>query len=759
MSSAFAIVTGLLLAFQLNAPQAVRIPDPPKEHPRLYLSGEDVKELKSRVESKKGQQIIRALEKAGRDRTPEEEQAETDHGFRYYFKMRGVTSRAQLHALRYLVYHDKEEARTAISEMLDTLKKTNYGTTFDLSRASGAMLMVGAIVYDWCYDQMTAQEKQAYVQEFIRIAGTMECRYPPKRNEALAGHGSEWMILRDMLSAGIAIYDEYPDMFNYVRETLEEDYIPIRNYIYAGGNQHQGTSYATVRLSNDLISMWILDRMGARNLYTDGMRDVLYDFIYRRRPDGKVIPAGDVNHVRKSFDSYALPAFLAAAYWKDEYLAYEWQRKPSVEPHCLIFRLLWEDFDLVGKAPDSLPLTRFSGTPFGWMIARTGWNDDAVIAEMKINEQFAGNHQHLDGGSFQLYYKGPLAIDSGIYQSVQGGYNSPNNKNYTKRTIAHNSLLIYDPDEVFECFNYGGADKTQTAANDGGQRMPGIGWDTCRSLEQLLSEEYTVGKTLAHGFGPDREKPVYSYLKGDITQAYSKKAQEVQRSFVFLNLGKTDIPGAMIIYDRVTSSEPSLRKSWLLHSIEEPEIKGGCFTVRRTKNGDTGMLYGRNLLPQNAEIIKIGGPGKEFWVDGQNYPADPQPNRPDEAGERGAWRIEISPSAQETHTPFLNVLQVADGNCQSFLNVQELATEKICGALVGGYAVLFSKSGQPLKSDITLSIPRCEASHAQVLFTDLAPGQWQISRCGKKVAKGTVREDGTWWLKLKPGEYTVKMIQ
>ncbi|MBQ9256423.1 MAG: hypothetical protein IJ181_04805 [Acidaminococcaceae bacterium] len=95
MSSAFAIVTGLLLAFQPNASQVVRIPDPPKEHPRLYLSGEDVKELKSRMESKKGQQIIRALEKAGRDRTPEEELAETDRGFRYYFKKRGVTSRAQ----------------------------------------------------------------------------------------------------------------------------------------------------------------------------------------------------------------------------------------------------------------------------------------------------------------------------------------------------------------------------------------------------------------------------------------------------------------------------------------------------------------------------------------------------------------------------------------------------------------------------------------------------------------------------------------
>ena len=78
--------------------------------------------------------------------------------------------------------------------------------------------------------------------------------------------------------------------------------------------------------------------------------------------------------------------------------------------------LLWRDFDLEPKSPDDLPLTRYSGTPFGWMIARTGWDKDCVIAEMKVNENFVGNHQHLDAGSFQIYYKGPLAIDSGAYQ-------------------------------------------------------------------------------------------------------------------------------------------------------------------------------------------------------------------------------------------------------------------------------------------------------------------------------------------------------
>lgn len=126
---------------------------------------------------------------------------------------------------------------------------------------------------------------------------------------------------------------------------------------------------------------------------------------------------------------------LASSFYKDSYLAYEYERKPNIERHCLIFDILWRDLDLKAKAPDDLPLTRYSGSPFGWMIARTAWDENSVIAEMKINEQFVGNHQHLDGGSFQLYYKGPLAIDAGAYQGSSGGYNSPHNKNFFKRTM------------------------------------------------------------------------------------------------------------------------------------------------------------------------------------------------------------------------------------------------------------------------------------------------------------------------------------
>ncbi|MBQ7269219.1 MAG: heparinase II/III family protein [Bacteroidales bacterium] len=730
----------------------VKIPDPPKKHPRLYLRQDDLPEVRARVESPDGQRIIRALRKAAVPRTPEEEAKEDRSGFRYYMRMRGLTSQAQLDAIDYLLYDDREAGRRAIDGMLDSLKHTNFGTRNDMSRASGIMLMVGGLVYDWCYPLLSKEEKKAFYSEFIRIAGTMECHYPPKRDEYLAGHGSEWMILRDMLSAGIAVYDEYPDMFNYVREMLEQKYIPIRNYLYGGRNYHQGTDYGNVRLSCDFISLWILDRMGARNLYSPDMRYVLYDYIYRRRPDGKMLPAGDVNHNRAYIDTYPVPMMLASSYWKDPYLAGEWELKPSVEPHCLIFNLLWRDFNLQGRSPEGLPLTMYSPSPYGWMVARTGWDENSVIAEMKVNEQFFGNHQHQDGGAFQIYYKGPLAIDSGIYQSVQGGYNSLNNKNYTKRTIAHNSLLVYDPDEVFECWAYGGENKTRTAANDGGQRLCGEGWNTCRSYEDLMSDEYTVGRVLAHNFGPSEKVPVYTYMKGDITQAYSKKVRDVRRSFVFFNLRNNTVPAAMIVYDHLEATNPDFKKTWLLHSIEEPEIEGRSFYVRRTTCGDSGMLRCESLLPENGVIEKIGGPGKEFLVDGINYPADPQPNRPDPAGERGAWRVEVSPATASAEDCFLHVMQVADNGCTSFSKVSAIEGEDVCGAVVAGHGALFHKKSETLKGSFSFSLK----SDCYLLVCDLEPGNWTVIRDGKTIQKNAKSEmgNGTLWLRTEPGTYT-----
>jgi hypothetical protein len=93
---------------------------------------------------------------------------------------------------------------------------------------------------------------------------------------------------------------------------------------------------------------------------------------------------------------------------------------------------------------------------------------------------------------------------------------------------------------------------------------------------------------------------------------------EVKRSSVFLNLKNREHPAALIVYDRITSTDADSKKTWLLHSINEPDVSNSMTTITRIEDGYNGKLVNHTLLPQNAEIVKIGGPGYEFWVDGKN---------------------------------------------------------------------------------------------------------------------------------------------
>ena len=729
----------------------ISIPVPPKEHPRLYLRSGDIPDVKARMSDPALAKVWKELQAMRQDWKPEDIPAKKD--FRYYFNQKGVTVRAQLDALDYLVSNNKKKARGAIVAMLDTLENAKFPKHGgDIARGVGLLMISGSMVYDWCYDQLTAKEKQRFITSFVNLAKQLECGYPPLKQGSLAGHSSEWMIMRDLLSTGIAIYDEFPEMYELAAGRFFKEHLPTRNFFYPSHNYHQGTSYFNVRFTNDLFPLWIFDRMGFPNIYHTSQQFVMYDILYRRRPDGQVLYAGDENPTRRRDKTYSLPAMLASSYYKDEYIHSEFQLKPDVEAHCKIFEFLWRDTKLGVRKPDDLPLSRYSGTPFGWMIARTGWGDDSVIAEMKVNEYVFNNHQHHDGGAFQIYYRGPLAIDTGTYQGTSGGYNSPHNKNYFKRTIAHNSLLIFDPEEKFPSMGYGGGDKTPFVENEGGQRLPGKEWGECRTLNDLLNTNFKVGQVLAQGFGPDQQAPDYTYLKGDITDAYSAKVKEVKRSFVFLNLKDKAIPAAMIVFDKVVSANPDFKKFWLLHSMEEPIIEGNQTIIKRTKDGDSGMLVNTTLLPElaNADIVPVGGSGKEFWAFGKNYPNIPAA---DDENQRGSWRIEISPKQPAAEDYYLNVIQITDNTQKTLHNILRLDGEQTTGVQVSDRVVVFSKNAMPLESPFTVSVKG--TGNYKFLVTDLRPGNWQVWKDGK-LFKPTVyvrSDDGALSFEGEAGEY------
>jgi heparin/heparan-sulfate lyase len=766
-----------------------KIPTPPAEHPRLYLRAEHVAQLPQRLQDPVLQPAIQQLQTQAK-RSPQ--------------------SRVEWDALQYLVTHDEKLGRATVEATLPLLQKCELADRMDACRETGRMMVTGAIVYDWCYSLLTSDEKQAFIKELVRLAKTQECGYPPTGQGSVTGHASEAMIMRDMLSAGIAIYGEFPEMYRLAAGRFFREHLPVRNWFYPGHAYHQGDSYGPHRYSWDTYPLWIFDRLGAGNVYNPEQRFVPYWWIYTTRPDGQRLRAGDTfacSAPRGQPWSQYLGTLLTASYYHDGILLDQFQRQGGSGGNETIFEVLWRDTSLQPKSIGTLPLSWYSGSPFGWTVARTGWDAGAVIAEMKVNEYNFVNHQHLDAGAFQIYYQGALAIDSGVYQGGSaGGYGSTHCLNYSWRTIAHNSLLVYDPNEKSGGRGYG---------NDGGQRLP-HGRSEARNLGVLLAPAngYRTGKVLAHGFGPDPQTPDFTFLQGDLTDAYSKKVRQVTRSFIFLNLHNSQVPAAMVVFDRVVSADPAFRKYWLLHTLEEPRIEGTSAVVDCTQHDSRGRLTLDVLLPcgtpapagslswrgrpalasgghlglpapdrdapaasgvqgqdalataavsqigGGATLTKVGGPGQEYWVFGQNWPNDVDPQRLERTSvEPGAWRIEVSPKVPSAEDLFLNVMQVTDRQSPSRWPVRRLDAGERVGCMIEGpetsWVVLMRKDSQRSAAPVKFTVPGDRPGH--VLVTDLTSGQWHAQREGSPETRNlVVNEDlGAAWFAGPAGAWTL----
>ena len=721
----------LLFGLSLRLLAAVEVFEPPHEHPRLYLMARDIPDLRRRMAhpvTKPAWDEFGALAK-------QNEQA-----------------RLESEALQFLLNHDVDRARRTVAAALRFLQQHNPDLKIpNISRNTGRILDTGAIVYDWCYPVLTVEQKAAFIVEFVRLAKTLECGYPPKKSGLVIGHPSEWMILRDMLSAGIATYDENPEMYRAAAGRFFNYQVPARNWWYPSHAFNQGPGYADARFVSDLYAQWIFHRMGAGNVFDPSHQFVPYQWIYLRRPDGKFIRSGDGQNWPTRLGSLFTSSYYGDGYTLSNFLQYPTPR-PSTPLMTYdsrlddLFEFLWRDTDLKPLPISDLPLSRYFGFPQGWMVARTGWGPDSAIAEMRTNIYNIAGHQHADGGSFEIYYKGPLAIHSGVYQGITGGYGSPHHVNYYQRTIAHNTLLIHDPQEKFSTARF------KELSNDGGQRI--TNWPTPATLDDLLNNPvYKTGAVLSHGFGPNPRNPDYTYLKGDITAAYSDKVREVKRSFVFLNLGAGAVPAALIVFDRVVAANPAFAKYWLLQSVTEPAVDGARSVVALAKHGWSGKLVNTTLLPEpgNASISTVGGPGKEFSVFGQNFPNATVPPDP----EAGGWRVEVSPKQLSATDLFLNVMQVMDRSAKA-PPVEKIESGSTVGVRLSDRVVLFDSSGGRVRGPISFQVRG--AGTLRFLVTDLAEGNWQVWRDGRIANPSLIASDdsGTLYFNGPAGVYSLR---
>ncbi|MCC7018129.1 MAG: heparinase II/III family protein [Ardenticatenales bacterium] len=316
--------------------------------------------------------------------------------------------------------------------------------------------------------------------------------------------------------------------------------------------------------------------------------------------------------------------------------------------------------DVPSVAPDDadapggpLPLGRiWARDDLGYVIARSGWDAGETTLGYRAGKWFTG-HQHLDQGHLDLWRKGPLAVDAGVYAS----WGTPHREAYYMRTVAHNTLLIPRIGETFDQHPALGSQQV----NDGGQRIHTYARGGCAQCMQSVAEwRSNVGAGLHFEAGridAFADAPAYIVVSSDLTSAYNAtahatagnaaKVASVQRDVVFLR------PDLVIVTDRVRTTDGTSPPRFTLHlpgrpALDEVVVDEGTLddgilhsdTDRFTfDNGTGGRLTMRALAPLDAGLTAVGGPGHRYWVDGANRDAGAS-GLEGMPAEPGMWRVE-----------------------------------------------------------------------------------------------------------------------
>jgi heparin/heparan-sulfate lyase len=650
-------------------------------------------------------------------------------------------------ALSYLLSGDESYARRAVEALARPRPRQQRGSNRYIETLNDAL------AFDWLYGYTGFDDamKDRLARELVDAAETELANPLLADPEAVSYHNH---FVRYLTRAAVALYAVEGErsvearaapMRERVRRALD-NVLDSSDFVTPDGGYHESMDYMRITFAPLALLAEMRRTMGdddpaRRHPVFSHMGGDTY--LYKVEPDGTTSRDDDDEwpHLQ-ALDNVVLG--YAIHRFKDPFAAWiqresGWLPKEWTIP---VLQFLWSDATVGPRDPRTttdaeLPRAKlFRG--IGHFVMRDGWGPDSTWIEFDAGPFFA-KHDHLDQGHFVIHHKGDLAIDSGMdYTDTE----SPHYLNYYRRTVAHNSMLVYEPGETFFW-----GENLLPAANDGGQRMDSSRyWNTIRSREDFrrTRDLWDLGRMEAAVHAPGG----YDYARGDITRAYhASKMERFTRELVY-----TPGDNVLVVYDRVRATDPAFRKAWLLHGVNEPKVEGSVFTFEERK----GRLRVHSLLPAEREIRARGGPGQEFWTpgdekggawgSGRNWPpppfeGGPLPDAPDlrhmwktfwgEDLERlspsnarnvvpGAWRIEVSPDAPAKEDHFLHVLEIGDAGDTRARRVERVQGHRLEGALVeGGLLALFDAADDPLaEGEVTLP----DVGAKTLLLTRLVPG-------------------------------------
>ncbi len=712
---------------------------PPARHPRVMVDPASLAKIRANLEVGENRAVWEHISDIARKpytfkREPDAELLPDDE----------VVYAAAAKAFYYLMTGDRNVGADAVKLMRAYLQNVSFGNGEGSCRQVGEALYGASLVYDWCYPLLTPEDRKIFHDRMLFFAVDMEIGWPPFKQSAGAGHGNEAQVSRDLLAMAIALYDEDPTPFRWVCYQMLENMKPLKQFIYPSGRHDQGTFYGQYRLGWDLYAALQFRRTFGVELLPPETARLPYYWRYLRTPDGRLLPEGDGgwiwNGQYKPLKE-AVPMLANALYPDPEVKAETYREAPPRTTELQLLFLLTND---PNQAPEdrraAQPLTRIYRMPLPGMALRTGWNfgqdaDDAVITMNGAGYHFR-NHQHLDMGGFQIYYRGNLAAELSQYKI----YGVPYDFKIAKRASLHSMMRFVDPDQKTWLMG------DRFALNTGGPEVET--WTAPPDIRTVRKnkDRYCVGGLFRAGSGPDAVRPVYSFFETDLTKPYAGRVKAYTRSFVFLNQERADRPGTLLILDRFTTAKPAVRPIFQLTSIDRPAWKGDHLELRTALYGKVGQLTLTPLLPARVEAAVLTARDAHTF---EGVYIEPRiPARPEANGSRteltGAGGVYLN--ALQLHDGALTALPVTAKEHGNRVSVSLDRTAPEADAYLTDLGSLLT----PTRAPFSVTVP---ADRTRVLVLDLAPGPWRVTGPGIDGAASVTAEGGQLFLRLDRGEY------
>lgn len=658
------------------------------EHPRMFITKDDIPHVRNAAQTYASKTFLAVKKRAdaliGKDIVFENPLQKTGEGgenrmYGYY---------ACDAALMWLLTSDTTylDLTKDILEKLTSYYKLRVDNNLNIEWY--ALSQVCAMcAWDWIYNDLTPQERVSYGKPLYEVMCRIAWHGPGKRPARFRENVSDphsgcygvavlpWFI-------GLTFCNEgYDDAF--CESMLRQGYGYLQKMVAFRaemlGTKGGGASgvpwyclawypyaeYNLIYTFRSAMGMDISPKM-------DYMLGYLNYIDWIRLPGNREYGFGDTNHYKANLPTAYLNAHVHAL--ADIF----GERHPQVVPLAaslagmydqmrqwdpMPFMRLLHRVDISSVQPEAQspaaeqPKSMYFDT-MGQLYMRSGKGDDDTYA-LFVTGGVPKQHKHYDNNHFIIYKNGYRALDSGT--RPEPGWHLPY---YYARTVAHNCVTVYMPEETFPKYWGGPAaceDKTLKQPNDGGQ---------CSILGSVL---------LAH-----EETQDYVYVASDASDCYhADKVDQMVREMVWC------CPDIFVIFDRVSSDKAEYQKAWLYHTAAEP-VMNGKLEFSETSQGGKSICC--TLFPKNAVIEKIGGPGKQFWCDGRNWPIPEltpedygyanRANTPDDDWPLvGQWRVEVKPGKASRYDYFMHIIQVGDESLKAlpktrtFDNREEIGVE------------------------------------------------------------------------------------